>query len=518
MSSTPGSSKRAKLEAGDDAAAPVEPMAVDDTRPGPSGDQEQQQQQAAAAAKAVAAPKCTRDQMQQYYSRLFPAHQMHKWLAYGNDSGVPGADPSFATRREMCFTLEGDIFARYQSFATPAQFASALCSKVPTKIDIGPIYTVDPRQRAKYAKDFRPLQRELVFDVDLTDYDDVRSCGQGGHICRRCWPLMAAAVVVVDAALREDFGFKHITWVYSGRRGVHCWVCDESARTLPDDARGGVINYLTAYRGAEGDRAKISMGANRHPSLARAHAALSEAWRRHILPEQALLDDPGSDAAARLLRYIPDEELTEQLRRSWAAGGGARAGRNADNAAAASVSVRRWDELVSEVEAKAAAARRGGNRARAAALGKGLADALFAHAYPRLDVEVSKKMNHLLKAPFCVHPKTGRVCVPLDVDAIWEFDPEEVPSLGGLLREVKEADASKDAAREDAWRSTALGPAITAWEAGFLAPLARDSKARTPPPAAAQIFEAPASPPRPAALASRAAKDAAERARGDASW
>ena len=76
-------------------------------------------------------------------------------------------------------------------------------------------------------------------------------------------------------------------------------------------------------------------------------------------------------------------------------------------------------------------------------------DIILQYTYPRLDAEVSKHRNHLLKAPFCIHPKTGRVCVPVDPENIDEFDPENVPTVFQLLREL---DSSETVNTENAER------------------------------------------------------------------
>ena len=48
-------------------------------------------------------------------------------------------------------------------------------------------------------------------------------------------------------AITEDLGFQHLLFVYSGRRGVHCWIADERARKLSNEARGSVADYINVF-------------------------------------------------------------------------------------------------------------------------------------------------------------------------------------------------------------------------------------------------------------------------------
>lgn len=42
-----------------------------------------------------------------------------------------------------------------------------------------------------------------------------------------------------------------------------------------------------------------------------------------------------------------------------------------------------------------------------------------------------------MQAPFCVHPKTGKVCVPIDPQRSSAFDPDAVPKIDTISQELE---------------------------------------------------------------------------------
>lgn len=393
-----------------------------------------------------------------YYAKLFPYADMFKWMSYGNDGRHPGCDQSYFGRREFSFTLENEIYLRFQSFNSITELEKAIKEKCPFKIDIGAVYSVEPAKREAYSQagdnGFKPVERELIFDIDMSDYDDVRFCCSGANVCPKCWPLMTVAIKVIDTALRDDFGFNHILWVYSGRRGVHCWVCDGKARRLNNEQRAAIADYLHVYKGNENSHKKVSLMGPLHPLLARSYTeVLKDFFEDKFLYSQELFSD--EERYEKILEMIPEESVTSELRGKWLDNK-----RSRDD-----INIARWGLVKQLLQS---------GKHKAQGIRRCVEEIVFSFTYPRLDMGVSKHMNHLLKAPFCVHPKTGHVCIPIDPNHCEEFDPSTVPTLSKLLEELNRGGLRSEG--EDEFENTSLGKSISYFRSSFLQPLLKSCK------------------------------------------
>ncbi|XP_071705019.1 uncharacterized protein [Rutidosis leptorrhynchoides] len=392
-----------------------------------------------------------------YYGKLFPHVDMVKWMSYGNDGKHPACDQSYFERREFSFTLDDDVYVRYLSFKNASVLKEGIKKECPFKIDIGAVYSVEPSKKHTYTQGdniFTPVERELVFDIDISDYDDARHCCSGADVCLDCWPLMTIAIKVIDCSLREDFGFNHILWVYSGRRGVHCWVCDAKARRLTNEQRTAIADYFRVYKGNSNSNCKVSlMGPPLHPFLERSYVSVLKGFfEEKLLCTQQLLSDERYET---ILEMIPDTSIRASLSGMWQA--------NTRSYGARDINVVRWEQLKHQCE-----------KHKVPAVRRCVQEIVFSFTYPRLDMEVSKLMNHLLKAPFCVHPKTARVCVPIDPDVCDEFDPANVPTLSKLLREINTVGVQAE--DDKVWERTTMGKFIRYFRESFLQPLLKSCK------------------------------------------
>ncbi|KAI4187115.1 MAG: hypothetical protein L6R41_003021 [Letrouitia leprolyta] len=377
-----------------------------------------------------------------FYQRLFPFRLLFQWL---NHSMKPSNDFG---HREFAFTLQKDAYRRYQSYPTSDLLRKDVLGLNPSRFEIGPVYTANPRDRKTLRKStaFRPRAKELVFDIDLTDYDEVRTCCDKANICHKCWSFITMAIKVVDVALRDDFGFEHIMWVYSGRRGAHAWISDKRARNMDDQKRKAITGYLEVVKGGAQSGKKVNVKRPLHPHLARSLDILKEHFQGDILENQDPWAKP--EKAERLLQLLPDKALNDALRKKW-------------DAAPGRSSVSKWADIDSLAKAGAS------KNLDGKALLEAKQDIVLEYTYPRLDAEVSKKQIHLLKSPFVVHPGTGRVCVPIDTRRVEKFDPLGVPTVTDLLGEIdawdqenKKQESEQDSKKLQDFEKTSLKPFV----------------------------------------------------------
>ncbi|KAH7647248.1 DNA primase small subunit [Cryptosporidium bovis] len=320
--------------------------------------------------------------------------------------------------REFSMTLKSDvsedeIYLRWQSFKGIEQLKQELINKTPHKFDIGAIYNIPISEKEISPIGFKQVQRELVFDIDMNDYDDIRTCCKDKTVCERCWLYIIVAIRLIDTSLREDFGFSHILWIYSGRRGVHCWVCDTKARLLPSEARSAIVDYLTLITGNENRKKKVNLKTNNpnksvHPFIDRSYKICMEYFER-IIERQRLFDSSNKEQIDKVLSHLSDDHNVHDILSNWI------------KQTRDFTSIEFWDFVSNMLNEN--------NHLIT------LKEIVFTFSYPRLDINVSKDLGHLLKAPFCIHHSTGRLCIPIDILNISNFNPKQVPTLTKIRKE-----------------------------------------------------------------------------------
>jgi len=271
-----------------------------------------------------------------YYSDYMPLAALVSWLSRAGKI----AD-YFVGHREFSLTkLSSDKtekYLRHLCYKTEQQLRAGLRSHVPMKLDIGPVYNMSPRRFTDSGCEI--VLRELVFDIDISDYarrpdgESQDCCSDRGTICQRCWLFAVCAVEVLQIVLRQQIGLQNLLWVFSGRRGVHCWCLDDKVARASTETRSTIVDYIKS-------------------PMAKTPSALLPCIERF------------ADYHGRRPRG-PDEA--------------------------------------------------------------------YEAMWPRIDEPVTRTKNHLLKSPLCVHPATGRVCVPFDPANVHNFRLQDVPTAAAIV-------------------------------------------------------------------------------------
>jgi DNA primase small subunit len=295
--------------------------------------------------------------------------------------------------REIAIQYDEDMFKRHLHFKGPEYFRLRTRLKPIREVHIGCISSEHNSARKL---------NELVFDIDLNDYEGYRFCECKGmkKACSKCWIFMEAAMTIINEVLLHSFGLKHVYWFFSGRRGIHGWVMDRQCLSYDKRTRQAIARYI---RFAKPKNLLFENGSFLNPIPARVRYMFLVYYNtlEPYFVKYLKVHDPwnGDDNKlfSELLKILFKSDVRQGLSE--------RKGHEAS-------SYEMWSWLKSQ--------------AKAGRICETVLDRIvIKYMAPRLDINVTTQIDHLIKAPFSVHSKTGNVCIYIDPLDDTAFDPSD---------------------------------------------------------------------------------------------
>lgn len=327
-----------------------------------------------------------------HWNTVFPFEAVFDTLARTPPSGPGWTKITPRWQREYSFADASNRWTKARCFNSAADFRAAVLALLPATIHVGAARDVDGDNSSAAAGprfDAEPFQPTLAFDVDIRDYTPFRPCcGSTGGACARCWPIAAFAQRALSAfVMHMKLGTP--VCFFSGSKGIHMWVMRSPHDTTPNPTsaaeRRGMVNWLQSMTMQKGTDVDTATG-DAMTDVA-APAPPQQQQSRYRIPAWELKADDIPFAQDALGSAANRAQLEHFVATTM--------------------------ELGSEFNRHANTYSR---------------DSALLHVlWPRIDAEVTASPAHKIKSPFCVHPRTSRVCVWLKSHTVNPYSDEIDP-------------------------------------------------------------------------------------------
>ena len=353
------------------------------------------------------------DSLTVYYKTFFPSKDIYDWLTLGEPEATK---KSLFVRRELVFVKSGSdgtmkFMRAHFKQGTLEEFKTLLLKDIPIRIESSTINSVPYYERVVAGPGFSRLEKDIGMDIDIDEYDPVRICCKNDKFCKKCWcPLMGTAIKFISVFLDRTFGLDNIFWVYSGRRGMHCWIVDSKYRKTKQNIRESIVKKLDnmtditllSFEPCVPQEYKkiIIDGLNLYlescPDLFGEERILDKIFR-DIYDTQTDIGYQVYFASKKNLSILYDKHKNSRK--------------------AFDIWLKKSIYETSSQQEKI--------RYRVG----------LVLCRPRIDYKVTTQYSHCQKIPFCIHPRTKNVCMALSISDAMHFFPsqENVISLESLV-------------------------------------------------------------------------------------
>lgn len=358
-----------------------------------------------------------------------------EWLCLGDEERL--------LKREISFILQfnehdSEFCTRYLTYRNANIFRQNLITSIPFRIDIGAEFNLHLKNReAKIA--LTPKRREYIIDIDMNDYDGIRTCCVGKKLCNSCWKFMEAAYKVLREVLYEVFGFQKILWVFSGRRGMHAWICDHEAMDLESMERKSITNFLNVtVNNDKSDRLVTPESLAKYRSV-----RLFQMCEKILLPYESFLFEEQNFLGHEKRGQGNFERIQSVLKRHCKESGADYFDEdylrvkhqiiNNQSVDPKNVSPRMFQYMINKYHQILVNKQENDKNFTENVeelVRKFKFEIIVGFLYPKIDSAVSSHTNHLLKAPFNIHSSSLLLSVPVDPE---NFDIKQIPSLQDII-------------------------------------------------------------------------------------